>query len=68
MARVRLTKNVIAGLDKDRDGDWVTDTEVPQLLVRLTPTAKTYVARWTSKVTGKRLTTSIALLRLYQRG
>ena len=60
MARVRLTKNVIAGLDKDRDGDWVTDTEVPQLLVRLTPTAKTYVARWTSKVTGKRLTTSIA--------
>lgn len=49
--RVRLTKDAIAGL-RPEDGQWVTDTEVPQLLVRITPTAKTFVARWTSQ-TGK---------------
>ncbi len=52
--RVKLTKAVIDRLDHEKDGQWVTDTEVPELLVRLTPIAKTFVARWTSKIDGKR--------------
>lgn len=52
--RVKLTKAVLDRLDLDKEGQWVTDTEVPQLLVRLTPTSKTFVARWTSKNDGKR--------------
>lgn len=59
--RIKLTKERIAKLDLEKEGQWVTDTEVPQLVVRLTPTAKTYVARWTSKrIPGKRNQATIA--------
>lgn len=52
--RIKLTKAKLDNLSRDKDGQWVTDSEVPQLVVRLTPTSKTFVARWTSKATGKR--------------
>lgn len=58
--RIKLTKAVLDRLDHDKDGQWVTDTEVPQLVVRLTPTSKAYVARWTSQTgDGKRRQVSI---------
>jgi integrase len=57
--RIKLTKAKVDLLDHEKDGQWVTDTEVPQLVVRLTPTAKTYVARWTSQTDGKRRQTVI---------
>jgi len=52
--RIKLTKSVVERLDREKDGQWVTDTEVPELVVRLTPTSKTYVARWTSRRNSKR--------------
>lgn len=52
--RIKLTKAAIARMDLDRDGQWVTDAEVPQLLVRITKTSKTFVARWTSPKDGSR--------------
>ncbi len=52
--RVKLTKAKLDNLSLEKDGQWVTDSEVPQLVVRLTPTSKTFVARWTSKATGDR--------------
>lgn len=59
--RVKLTKTVVDRLDLAKgDGQWTTDSEVPQLLVRLTPTAKTYIARWTSTADGKRKQEAIA--------
>lgn len=64
MARVKLTKAVVDRLDRDKDGEWVTDMEVPQLVVRLTSTARTYTARWTSYRDGKRKTATIAQLGL----
>lgn len=58
--RLKLTKTLIDRLDFDRDGAQVTDLEVPELKVRLTPTAKTFEARWTSKAAGRVLTRKIA--------
>ncbi|AZQ66829.1 hypothetical protein EF888_06550 [Silicimonas algicola] len=58
--RIKLTKAVIDGLHYERDGGQVSDLEVPELKVRLTPTAKTYEARWTSKTEGRVLTRKIA--------
>lgn len=57
--RIKLTKATIDSLDHSKDGQWVTDTEVPQLVVRITPTSKSFVARWTSKTTGKRIQTTV---------
>lgn len=57
--RIRFNKNNVINLNLEAHGQWVTDTEVPQLVIRITPTSKTYVARWTSK-TGKRMQTTIA--------
>ncbi|OOY20471.1 hypothetical protein BMI86_07980 [Thioclava sp. DLFJ5-1] len=52
--RIKLSKATIERLDFEKDGQWVTDTEVPQLLVRIYPTSKRYVTRWTSAKDGKR--------------
>jgi integrase len=60
MARIKLTKAIVERLDREKDGDWVTDMEVPQLVVRLTATARTYNARWTSHRDGRRKTQTIA--------
>lgn len=57
--RLKLTKARLDNLSLDKDGQWVTDSEVPQLVVRLTPTSKTFVARWTSRTTGKRVQTTV---------
>ena len=54
VSRVKFTKKAIEGLDIAKDGQWVTDTEVPQLVIRLSETSKRYVARWTSQKDGKR--------------
>lgn len=60
-ARVQLSKKVIEGLTFERDGQWITDSEVPDLVLRLTPTGrKTFVARWNSRRTGKRSEKKIA--------
>lgn len=58
--RIKLTKAIIDGLHQERDGGQVTDLEVPELKVRLTTTAKTFEARWTSKTAGRVLTRKIA--------
>jgi len=58
--RVKFTKAVLERLDVDKDGQWVTDTEVPELLVRLSNTSKRFVARWTSRKDGKRKQVTIA--------
>ncbi|MGK7652401.1 tyrosine-type recombinase/integrase [Roseovarius sp. B08] len=47
-------------MNLERDGQWVTDTEVPQLVLRLTETSKTFVARWSSKKDNKRKQNVIA--------
>lgn len=58
--RLKLSKAILESLDPEKDGQWVTDTEVPQLVVRLTSTSKTYVARWTSPTLNKRRQEKIA--------
>lgn len=58
--RVKLTKARLEALNFERDSQWVTDTEVPELLVRLSPSSKRFVARWTSRKDGKRKQETIA--------
>jgi len=58
--RLKLTKTIVERLDFEKEGQWVTDTEVPQLVVRLSRTSKRYVARWTSPKDSKRRQEAIA--------
>ena len=60
VTRIKLTKAVVERLDLEKDGQWVTDAEVPQLLVRLSGTSKKYVARWTSPKDGTRKQVTVA--------
>lgn len=60
VTRIKLTKAVVERLDFEKDGQWVTDAEVPQLLVRLSDTSKKYVARWTSPKDGARKQVTVA--------
>ncbi|MCL4069317.1 tyrosine-type recombinase/integrase [Pseudomonas sp. GX19020] len=57
--RIRLTKAAVERLSLERDGQWIVDAEMAQLVVRLTPTSKTYTARWSGR-DGKRKQVTIA--------
>ncbi|MER3352671.1 MAG: tyrosine-type recombinase/integrase [Hoeflea sp. D1-CHI-28] len=58
--RTKLSKTAIERMSLEKDGQWVTDTEVPQLVLRITETSKRYVARWTSKKDDKRKQSVVA--------
>jgi len=50
--RERLTKSVIDAWDY-RDGQYLADTDVPQLKVRFSKRSNRFVVRWTSETAGK---------------
>ena len=59
--RVKFTKAALDRFTYEREGQWITDSEVPNLLLRQTKAGgKSYVARWTSKETGARKQETIA--------